>query len=161
MTTIVADREMGYMAADFMVTSNDGEYSIKCESKIVEVDVGGDLYLVGLAGLEGPGLLFLDWFENGDWDEPPDPIYDIAEEDDFSVLVLGPEGLEIADKFMRLEPVLNRWYGIGTGGPVAWAILESGAGRMPAMSTAVRLDGGSGFGFEVKYLDGTYEDYSE
>ena len=159
MTTIVVDQEMGYMAADFMVTSNDGEFAIPCETKIEEVNIGGDQYLVGLAGLEGPGLYFLEWFENGDWDEPPEPIYDIDPEDDFSVLILGPEGILLADKFCRLSPIHSRWYGVGTGSVAAWAILEAGCGIQKAMETAVRLDPSSGFGFEVKFLDGTHEEY--
>ena len=148
---------MGYMAADFMVTTNDGDMTIGCETKIYEVDIGGDRYLVGLAGLEGPGYIFLDWFENGDWDEPPDPVYDIPDEDDFSVLILGLNGIHIVDKWMRMDPIYNRWYGVGSGSAAAWAILEAGVGRDKAMETAVRLDPSSGFGYEVKYLDGRHE----
>lgn len=157
MTTIVADQEMGYMAADFMVTSNDGEYAICCDTKISEVEIGGDKYLVGLAGLESPGQIFLDWFEDGDWDEPPEPMLGIDEEDDFSAIVLGPEGIQVVDKFMRLTPINHRWYGVGTGSAAAWAILEAGCGIQKAMETATRLDPSSGFGFEVKYLDGSHE----
>ena len=154
MTTIVADATMMYMAADFMVTSNDGEFAIQCATKIFEVGIGGDEYLVGLAGHEGPGLIFLDWFENGDWDEPPDPIYDIDDGSDFSVLVLGPEGIQVVDKWMRLDKIHNRWYGVGSGSPVAWGILEAGCGIKKAMDTACRLDPSSGFGHEIKYLGG-------
>ena len=159
MTTIVADKAMGYMAADFQVTSNDGEYASKCASKIIEVDIGGDQYLVGLAGLEGPGLIFLDWFESGDWDEPLEPMIGLEDDDDFTAVVLGPKGLQIVDKFMRLLTWDDRWYGAGTGGPAAWAILEAGVGIEKAMRVAIRLDGNSGFGFEVKYLDGKHEEF--
>ena len=159
MTTIVVDREMGYMAADFQVTSNDGEYAIPCGTKIVEVDIGGDQYLVGLAGLEGPGQIFLEWFQFGDWDEPSPSMEALDADDDFSAVILGPDGLQLADKFMRLHSVEHRWYGAGTGGPIAWAILEAGCGIKKAMETAVRLDPNSGFGFEVKFLDGTHEEY--
>jgi len=159
MTTIVADQKMGYMAADFMVTSNDGEFAIACESKIYEANIGGDQYLVGLAGLEGPGLIFLDWFLNGDWAEPPEPLIGLEDVDDFSAILLGPEGIEIVGKFMRLEPVQNRWYGVGSGSSSAWAILEAGCGVNKAMETAIRLDPSSGFGYEVKFLDGTHEVY--
>jgi hypothetical protein len=157
MTTIVVDQEMGFMAADRMITSNDGEYAIPCETKIFEVKIGGDLYLVGLAGLEGSGEYFLNWFRTGEWDEPPEPIYDIYQEDDFTAVVLGPAGIEIADKFCLLTPIQHRWYGAGTGGPIAWAILEAGCGIQKAMETAIRLDPNSGFGYEVKRLDGSVE----
>ena len=161
MTTIVADQRMGYMASDFMATSNDSEYAMRMGSKIEEVDIGGDKYLVGLAGLEGPGFIFLEWFENGSWDEPCEPMYDIAPEDDFSGIILGPQGLFCVDKFMILTPVLNRWYGVGSGSSAAWAILEAGCGVQKAMETAVRLDPNSGFGFEVKYLDGRHETFED
>jgi hypothetical protein len=159
MTTIVADRKMGYMAADFQVTTNDGEFKIPCDTKIERLKIGGDQYLVGLAGLEGPGMYFLEWLEHGEWDEPPEPIYDICPEDEFTALLLGPDGLFVADKFCRLVPVHNRWYGCGTGSTIAWAVLEAGCGIVRAMETATRLDPLSGFGFEVKYLNGMEEDY--
>jgi hypothetical protein len=76
-TTIVVDRDMGFMAADRQVTTNDGEVMIPCDTKIERLEIGGDQYLVGLAGLEGPGLYFLEWLEYGDWDEPCEPIYDL------------------------------------------------------------------------------------
>ena len=158
MTTIVADQEMGYIASDFQCTSNDGEFAIPMRSKIEEVDVGGDKYLVGLAGLEGPGFLFMEWFRTSQWDEPCEPIYDVWEEDDFSGIILGPDGMWVTDRFMQLIPVDNRWYGVGTGSAATWAILEAGCGIKKAMATAIRLDSNSGFGFEVKYLDGTHED---
>ena len=157
MTTIVADQVMGYMAADYQVTSNDGEYAIPCKTKIYEVDIGGDLYLIGLAGLEGPGQIFLEWFQDGDWDDPLPPMESMDENDSFTVVILGPNGLQLADKFMRLTDVEHRWYAAGTGGAAAWAILEAGCGIQKAMETALRLDPYSGFGFEVKSLDGTHE----
>jgi len=160
MTTIVADQVMGYMAADFQITSNEGEYKIPCDTKIFEVEIGGDQYLVGLAGLESPGQIFLDWLTDGDWDEPPEPIL-LDEEDAFSAIVLGPNGIEVADKFMRLTPIQHRWYAAGTGGPIAWAVLEAGCGIAKAMETATRLDPSSGFGFEVKFRNGDHDEYPE
>lgn len=159
MTTIVVDQEMGYMAADRMITSNDGEYAIPCKTKIFSVEIGGDQYLVGLAGLESPGQIFLDWFEYGDWDEPPEPMTGLDPDDDFSAIILGPEGVDVADKFMRLTPIDHRWYALGTGGPIAWAILEAGCGIQKAMETAVRLDPSSGFGFQIHRLGEEAEDF--
>lgn len=158
MTTIVVDQEMGYMAADKQITTNDGEIAIACDTKIEQVKIGGDLYLVGLAGLETSAKYFMNWFENEPWDEPPIPIYDIYPEDDFSALVLGPDGISIADKFCLLTPIDHRWYAVGSGGIIAWSILEAGCGIHKAMETACRLDTSTGFGYEVIYLDGTEED---
>lgn len=151
MTTIVVDRDMGYMAADRQVTTNDGEIMIACDTKIFRVDIGGDQYLIGLAGLESPGEIFLEWFEEGEWDQPPEPLSSLEESDAFSVVVLGPQGIEVADKFMRLTPIHHRWYAAGTGGPLAWAVLEAGCGIDKAMETAIKMDPSTGFGYQVRY----------
>ncbi len=152
MTTIVVDQEMGYMAADRMITSNDGEFAIACDTKIESLEIGGDQYLVGLAGLESSGEYFMNWLRNEPWDEPPEPIYDIYPEDFFTAVVLGPQGIQVADHFCLLTPIHHRWYAAGSGGPIAWAILEAGCGITKAMETAIRLDPSSGFGFDVHFL---------
>lgn len=161
MTTIVADLTMGRMAADRRVTTNDGEILATCPCKIERLEIGGDEYLVGLAGLEGPGLIFMEWLEQGEWDEPPDPIYDIEDDDDFTILMLSAGEMWVVDKFMRMVPVHDRWYGIGTGGNLAWAVLMAGCGMHPAMQTAIKMDPSSGDGYDIWYLDGTEEDETD
>lgn len=151
MTTIVVDTKLDLMAADRMVTANDGDVSISCETKIEVVDIGGDQYLVGMAGMEGPAEHFLEWFRNGDWDSPPDAWEHLDDAESFTVLVLGPDGIHIADKFMRLTPVHNRWYAIGSGGVYAWAVLEAGCGIDKAMATAIKMDPNTGFGYQVRH----------
>lgn len=160
MTTIVADVSMGYMAADLQVTTNDGEVSISCDTKIQRLELGGDLYLVGFAGNEGPAEVFMEWIENGEWDNPPEPMSHLDEEDSFTAIVLGPDGLFVADKFMRLTPVHHRWYAAGSGGTYAWAILEAGCGIDKAMQVAIKMDPYSGFGYQVKYRTEHEEDRS-
>jgi ATP-dependent protease HslVU (ClpYQ) peptidase subunit len=152
-TTIVVDKEIGYMAADHMVTTNDGEVCIRCDTKIEEVNIGGDHYLVGAAGMEGPAEHFLEWFREGDWDDPPSPWESLDDEYDFTVVILGPDGIQVVDKFMRMIPIHHRWYAAGSGGPYAWAILEAGCGIDKAMATALRMDPNSGFGYQVRYRD--------
>lgn len=155
MTTIVVDKAMGLMAADRMVTTNDGEVAIACDTKIEEVTIGGDQYLVGVAGMEGPAEHFLDWFRDGDWDEPPSAWESLDDSESFTVVVLGPEGIQIADKYMRLTPIHHRWYAVGSGGPYAWAVLEAGCGIDKAMATAIKMDPNSGFGYQVRHLEAT------
>jgi ATP-dependent protease HslVU (ClpYQ) peptidase subunit len=150
MTTLVVDKEMGLMAADRMVTTNDGDIAISCETKIERVDIGGDHYLVGMAGMEGPAEHFLEWFREGDWDELPSAWEGLEDHEAFSVVVLGPGGIQVADKFMRLTPIHHRWYAIGSGGPFAWAVLEAGCGIDKAMQTALKMDPNSGFGYQVR-----------
>ncbi len=153
MTTLVVDQEMGYMAADLMVTANDGDITISCETKIEEVDIGGEVYLVGYAGMEGPAEHFMEWIREGEWDEPPDAWESLDDDESFTALVLGPDGLFVADKFMRLAPIHHRWYAAGSGGVFAWAILEAGCGIDKAMSVALRMDPNSGIGYQVRYRD--------
>jgi len=157
MTTIFVDQKMGYMAADRMATANDGEIAMECVTKIEQIEIGGDLYLVGLSGLESSGQIFLDWFEDGEWDDPPGPV-EVEEGDEFSVVVLSPNGIEVADRYCRLTPIKHRWYAIGSGGIFAWAILEAGCGRQKAMETAIKMDPNSGFGYDIIFLDGTHEE---
>lgn len=151
MTTLVVDAELGFMAGDLMVTANDGDVTISCDTKIEKVEIGGDEYLVGLAGHEGPAEVFMEWFREGEWDEPPEPMLGLDEEDGFTALILGPYGIEVSDKFMRLTPIHHRWYAAGSGGVYAWAILEAGCGIDKAMETAIRMDPNSGFGYQVRH----------
>lgn len=158
MTTIVADKAMGYMAGDRQVTSNDGEVIGTCPCKIERLELGGDEYLVGLAGLEGPGLIFMEWLEHGDWDTPPEPMVSLESDDEFSALILTKGHLWVVDKFMRMTEVFDRWYAVGTGGVAVWAILRAGVGIHKAMETALAMDSFSGQGYDVVYLDGTHEE---
>ena len=148
MTTIVVDREMGYMAADRMATTNDCEVAIVCP-KIRRIDGVG---LVASSGSEGPALLVEDWLENGEWDEPLDPI-EVDEDNDFTTIFLTDESeIFVVDKFCRPYAVETRWYATGSGGIIALSILEAGCGIEKAMETAQRLDPNSGLGYDVVHL---------
>jgi hypothetical protein len=159
MTTIVVDRDMGYMAADLMVTANDGDIAISCDTKIEVLNIGGDHYLVGAAGMEGPAEHFLEWFREGDWDDPPSPWESLDDAEAFSIVILGPEGIQVVDKFMRMTPIHNRWYAVGSGGGFAWAVLVAGCGIDKAMDTAIKMDPNSGFGYQVRHLDPDQREY--
>ncbi len=148
MTTIVVDSEMGYIAADRMATSNDGE--VACEyPKIRKCGAG----IIACAGHEGPATIFEEWFEFGEWHEPLLPMEGLDIGDDFTAVMLTPDSeIWLADKFMRPYEWHTRWYAAGTGGVIAWAILEAGCGIEKAMKTAIKMDPSSGFGFDVEYL---------
>lgn len=151
MTTVVVDNEVGLMAADTMAVSNDGEYIVDCGSKITRVETRDGDYLVGIAGNEGPAEIFLDWMLNGDWDDPLDPL-NCDEGDDFSAVILGDDKLLIVDKWMRPYSIESRWYGIGTGGPLAVAVLKAGCGIVKAMEVAIDMCPYSGLDYEVVYV---------
>lgn len=149
MTTIVVDGEMGYMAADRQASSNDGEVACLCP-KIRRCDAG----LIACSGNEGPATIFEEWFEYGDWDSPLEPMETIDEDYDFTAVMLLPNcEIWLADKFMRPYEIHSRWYAAGSGGPFAWAVLEAGCGIEKAMSTAIKMDPNSGFGFDLEYLE--------
>ncbi len=158
MTTIVVDREMGYIAADRMSTSNDSEVAIECP-KIHKLELPDGIHLIACAGAEGSSQIFENWYESGDWEDPIDAL----NEDDFTAIILTPDyDIWIADKFMcpyQLYPGLphgkrrRRWYAAGTGGPFAWAVLWAGCGIDVAMETAIAMDPSSGYGFDIEYLE--------
>ena len=149
MTTIAVDVEQGVMAADRQVTANDHETVIHCDTKIEHI--AG--YLVAAAGNEGPCEILYDWLRYGDWDDPPTPMDHLDAEDDFSVLMLGDDGLWSIDKFMRPIRLYSRFYGIGTGGGFAWAVLEAGCGIEKAIQTAIKMDPFSGMGYDIVYIN--------
>lgn len=152
MTTIVADNAAGFIAADFQATTNDCDRPIYCP-KIKRVTIGDAGYLMASSGNEGPASIFEDWFQHGDWDEPLEPMYNLEENDVFTTVILGKDGLHVADKFMRLYRIHDRYYATGTGGCAALAVLIAGCGINTAMETAIKMDPHSGFGYEVVYLD--------
>jgi len=148
MTTIVVDGEMGFMAADRMATSNDGD--VACEyPKLRKCGAG----IIASAGHEAPATMFEEWFEHGDWDDPLDPL-ELGEADDFTAVMLLPNcEIWLADKFMRPYEIHTRWYAAGSGGVFAWAVLMAGCGIEKAMETAIKMDPNSGFGFDLEYLE--------
>jgi len=151
-TTIVADQKAGYMAADRMATSNDGDV-ITEYPKIRQILIEGQFHLVACAGHEGPAQIFEDWYEFGAWDEPPEPMSHLDAADDFTAVILKPDcTLWLADKFMRPYRIHSRWYAAGSGGVFAWAVLVAGCGVNKAMETAIEMDPNSGLGFDVVYL---------
>ena len=152
MTTIVADQEMGYLAADRKAVSNDGEVNT-LYPKIRQIEIDGEIHLVAYSGNEGPAQIFEEWYEFGDWDEPLDSMESLDEEEDFTAVILQPDGtLMLADKFMRPYLIHERWYAAGTGGVFAWAVLKAGCGIARAMETAIEMDPNSGLGYDVVYL---------
>lgn len=150
MTTVLVDKNVGYIAADRMATSNDCEVAISC-SKILELELDGERFLAAGAGLEGVIEHMVEWFESGDWDSEP---LDVNEDDDSTLVLLSCDTAKIlvVDKWLRPYEIDSRWYAAGTGGPFAWAIVEAGCGVEKAMKTAVAMDPNSGFGYDVQYV---------
>lgn len=164
MTTIVVDREMGYMAADRMASSNDCEVAIECP-KIRKIELSDGIHLMACAGMESSAQLFENWYTHGAWDEPLETMESTEDVDNFTAVILTPSyEIWLADKFMCPYQIYlgiphnsnnkrSRWYGAGTGGSFAWAALWSGVSIDVAMVTATEMDPSSGFGFDIEYLE--------
>ena len=158
MTTIVVDSKMGYMAADRMATSNDGEIACEYEKiRVIELDNG--VHFLASSGHEASAQIFEEWYEYGvEGEDYCEPLEDMEDVDKFTTVILKPSGeIWIADHFYRPYRVYSRWYCTGTGGPFAWAVLEAGCGIEKAMTTAIKMDPNSGFGYDIEWL----EEYNE
>ena len=149
MTTIIVDKDMGYLAADRMTTANDTG-AVAEGPKIIRFDRG----LMAYAGHEGSGQLFQNWYLNGDWDEPLQTMENTEPEDDFTAVILTTDyEVWLADKFMCPWEWHSRWYGAGSGGSFALAVLTAGCGIDKAMKAAIKMDPNSGFGYDIEYID--------
>ena len=159
MTTIVVDSRVGFMAADRRSTANGTEAVMDNTNKIKQVDLSDGIHLVGFSGNEAPAAIFLNWYEDGDEYECPDPI-DLDDEADygFEAVILTPDGtILVADRFMVPYEVENRFYCSGSGGAYAWGVLQAGCGIEKAMEAAMALDANSGGGYDIVYLSEIYE----
>ncbi len=164
MTTIVVDREMGYMAADRMATSNDCEVAIECP-KIRKIELPDGIHLMACSGMEGSAQLFENWYAYGDWDDTLQTMESAEEDDDFTAVILTPDyEIWIADKFMCPYQIYaglsngkkrKRWYCAGSGAPFAWGVLWAGCSIDNAMEVAIDMDPNSGFGYDIEYLEGS------
>lgn len=154
MTTIAVDSKVGIMAADRRQVSNGTEVIMEMDSKIRQIELSDGVYLIACSGHEGPSEIFLSWYEYGDEYESPSPIDLDTDDEDFEAVILTPKGdILVADRFMTPYKMGKRFYGSGTGGPYAWAILQAGCGMERAMETAVSMDPFSGNGIDYVRLD--------
>ena len=152
MTTIVVDSHVGFMAADRRQISN-GVEAVMEMNKIKQIDLEDGIHLVGCSGSEGPGEIFLDWYENGESDECLDPIDLDTDEEDYEAVILTPTGdILVCDRFMNPYKIEGRFYCSGSGAPFAWGVLQAGCGIEKAMGAAIALDANSGGGYDIVYL---------
>lgn len=155
MTTIIVDSKIGAMAADRRQVSNSDEIIMEGECKIKQIELEDGVHLVACSGHEAPAAIFLEWYEDGDEFEPPDIFdFDYELEEGFEAVILTPDGtILVADRTMRPLPIPDRFYGSGSGGGYAWAVLKSGcAGIEIAVKTAISMDPFSGNGYDIVYL---------
>lgn len=144
MTTIVANLEC--MAADQRLTSGNPP----CRTHKIR-RIGDSLY--GGCGNWSLVLVFLDWFDKPKRDLMR--LYRLIPEDsrcEFEVLELSPTGLARWDGWGMKTPLLDKFYGIGTGGQSAMQAVKRGLSPEEAVSETLSLDECSGGPVEVEFL---------
>ena len=138
MTTVVASVDHGCMVADQRVTS---EGAICHVSKVVRIQ--DELY--GIAGEVMPAFLFLEWIKTPK--RKRESLHKMIEADhrsNFSVLILGDEGLFLMDGWGVRVPLLDESYGIGSGASIALSHMRRGMKPWEAVKQSPELDEGSG-----------------
>lgn len=140
MTTIAA--RGGSIAADSRETwSNDeGASSVHACKKLFRKRVGKGRrahdVILATAGESSPGMIFVDWYGSGL--APPTQL--LAFESDFTILILKPKGMYVADAYCREVPVLDKFFAIGSGRQAALAAMHCGKSAREAVRIAARID---------------------
>ena len=147
MTTIAVRGKV--MAADSQTMNDDMVYS-RCEKifrKRVTINRRKRDILIGTAGEDFSGMLFVDWYPgavalelNG-----PGAIPKALEEfkDDFLCLTLEPSGVYLCDLHLRPIKLLGKFFAIGSGAKLALAAMEMGASAAKAVEIACKYCAGS------------------
>jgi hypothetical protein len=137
MTTIAADRQC--MAADTALVM--GETRASC-CKIFRIKGA----LVGTAGGNGEGEVFLRWYKSGG------EIPKLDKDADFCALVLNAEGLWHYEYDFMPTKLNNDFWAIGTGAPHALTAMNMGATPEEAVRQAVQFDVNSSLPVDVFQL---------
>lgn len=103
--------------------------------------------LIGTAGEDFSGVLFTDWYPGADWilegkDLPKLPHafeYD-PEYNDFLCITLEPSGVYLVDYHLRPIKQIGKFFAVGSGAPLAMALMESGASPKRAVELACKYD---------------------
>lgn len=139
MTTIAA--RDGCIASDSRETwtSDDGGSRVHTCKKLFRKRIGKGRkaydVIIGTAGESSPGMLFVDWYGS---DSPP-PVT-LLTEADFTILILKPKGLYVADAYCREVPILEKFFAIGSGAAAALAAMHCGKSAREAVTIAARID---------------------
>lgn len=144
MTTIVANLEC--MAADQRLTSGNAICRTHKIRRIADSLYGG-------CGNYSLVLLFIAWLEAPKRDILR--LHRMIPEDsrhEFEVLELSPQGLALWDGWGVRVPMLDKFYGVGSGGFSAMQAIKRGLSPEEAVSETFSLDEASGGTVEVEYL---------
>ena len=120
------------MAADTQETLGDG-LARRC-NKLYRV--GKDI--IATAGDSYLGMKFVEWWKEGDWDDPPD-LTSVDVEEDFECLIWTEGKLWSVNRFFTMVEVNledHPYYAIGSGSDVALGALATGASAKRAVEIA-------------------------
>ena len=127
--TVIAVRA-GVMAADTRRTDNG---TITTCTKLFYR--GGDI--IGLAGDDGPALLFVDWYKSG---RAKPEIFVTGEADFFALVLDSRRRVWLYDKWCRGEQIRAPFYAIGTGADAALGAMHAGKSAIEAARIACKID---------------------
>lgn len=137
MTTVVADTRRGIIVSDNQCTVNANGMISSCQ-KVYKITKGPHKgHVIGSAGHECSGLLFVDWYTKG---SPREKIELGWEDEKCDILVLTPKGLFMADHWCVLYPVEEPYMAIGSGAQAAMGALDAGATAEQAIEIACARD---------------------
>ena len=128
--TIIAVRN-GIMASDSRGTDDQDSYTYTCGKIFRKGDA-----LIGLAGDDGPGVVFLDWYGSG----KPKPELLVTGEADFEALVLTRTGVMRYDKWCRGDAWHGKFFAIGSGAATALGAMHAGATARQAAAIACKVN---------------------
>lgn len=146
MTTIAYSRKFGIMAGDKLASVGDNRHAVV--TKVFKIDGA----LIGFSGSLDVSMAILRWFKNGrkeeDW---PDLQY---EQRECSVLVVEKDGVvKMYERYPVGMVMEHDIHAIGSGKDFALAALHLGHDPVKAIEVATALDGYTGNGIDVVYLD--------
>ncbi len=140
--TVIAYRE-GIMAADSLVTSDNGRTREGTFMKIRRLQRFNDWHIVGAAGSLGDCIKFYRWFEGSP--------------EEFE----GIEGISVNcrtrkmygwDDSLEPLPIGAPFMTAGSGAPLALAAMHAGASAEEAVRAAMKVDGSLGGPVRVMYI---------
>jgi ATP-dependent protease HslVU (ClpYQ) peptidase subunit len=148
MTTIAYSRALGVMAGDKMASTGDSKHG-----RVTKVfKIKGSL--IGFSGSLDVGVAILRWFENDcNEDYWPELQYESLE---CNVLVVGPDGVvRVYERYPVPIVMEQNIHAIGSGRDFALAAMHLGFDPVKAVEVASELDGCTGGGVDVVYLNAT------
>lgn len=129
--TTIAYRD-GTMACDSRLT---GGFVSLAPSKVIV----GKRLMVGFCGDYAGGYVGAQYLAEESQDKP-----DTCSEDDNEYIVTDGKKIWLADTKLRLAPVGDRFWAVGSGGIAAMAAMYAGADAKTAVQIAIKVDENSG-----------------